>query len=237
MTWILMTLIQVVWSCRELADTNYKKFYPPPTSTFQKGVHYFKEYSNHSSKTVEVNPKSESSILLFDYALYSHLFFIAVCCYFLILLPFLTLWSSSAHHTLTHLGVNVLHLPEKLQVSVYWYPAMPDHPSVPLWLWGRGGWGGRVGVKARPYIWETHWTNACRWPCMETNHHARSHSVWSCTDMFQNLVTCLSKQLFWPCSEKLSLVQWVTDKEILWNCLFCLDKSLIKKAKGWETMH
>ncbi len=78
----------------------------------------------------------------------------------------------SAHHTLTHLGVYVLHIPTKLQVSVYWYPAMPERSSVPLRLRGRGGWGSRVGAKARPHIWEAYWTRVCRWPCMETTQHA-----------------------------------------------------------------
>ena len=78
----------------------------------------------------------------------------------------------SAHYSLPHVRINVLHLPAHTQIRLHRHQTQPSLGSISLWLW-LWGWGrvwraaGAGPASPGPHLRSARWGWTCRWPCME----------------------------------------------------------------------
>lgn len=77
----------------------------------------------------------------------------------------------SAHYSLPHFRINVLHLPAHTQIGLHRHPTQPSLSPCSLWLWvWRWRWTWRAGGAGLrppgPDLWTAAWGWNRRWHCM-----------------------------------------------------------------------
>lgn len=108
--------------------------------------------------------------------------FLTFFLFMLLPLPPLLIWPlslfgvwRSAHHSLPHVRINVLHLPAHTQIRLHRHQTQPSLGSLSLWLW-LWGWGrmwraaGAGPAPPGPHLRSARWGWTCRWPCMEVQN-------------------------------------------------------------------
>lgn len=132
----------------------------------------------------------------------------------------------SAHYSLSHLRINVLHLPAYTQICLHWHAAQPSIGPRSLWLWNwlwgwRRTWREWGAGPASPgaHIWTALWVRTWRWPCMVVQ-------TWKC-------VFCCYPQLSLERNNSQPWLSLAIMQLIPLHCLLCLCCDLIPSNVHW----